>query len=86
MTAWSMTIGLSAHALSVERRGWAMEAALLLSAREWPREDRAVFRLDLAKKLVPARETLALFIAVTNAVDEPEEDFLLCNVLPCGIP
>jgi hypothetical protein len=72
-----MTIGLSAHVLSVERRGCAMEAALLRSALEWPREDRAVFRLDLAKKLVPVTETLALFIAVTNAVDEPEDDFRL---------
>lgn len=54
-----------------------MEAALLRSALEWPREDRAVFRLDLAKKLVPVTETLALFIAVTNAVDEPEDDFRL---------
>jgi hypothetical protein len=54
-----------------------MEAPLLLSALEWPREDRAAFCLDREKKLVPARETVALFIAVTNAVDEPEDDFLL---------
>lgn len=77
MTAWSMTIGLSTHVLSVERRGCAMEAPLLLSALEWPREDGAVFRLDLEKKLVPTRETLALFIPVTNAEDEPEDDFLV---------
>ena len=71
-----MAIGLSAHVLSVERRGWAIEAALLLPALECPREDRAVCRLDFVKKLVPATETVALFMAVTNAVDEPEDECL----------
>jgi hypothetical protein len=35
-----------------------------------------VFRLDFAKKLVPATETLALFMPVTNAVEEPEDECL----------
>lgn len=59
-----------------------MEAPLLLSARERPREERAVFRLDLERKLVPTRETLGLFIAVTNALDEPEDDFLWWDARP----
>jgi hypothetical protein len=53
-----------------------MEAPLLLSVLERPCDDCNVFRLDLDRKLVPAIETLALFIVVTKAVDEPEEDFL----------
>ena len=77
MTAWSCTSGFSAQVLSLERRACATEPTLLLSARDCPCEDRRVRRLDLATKLVPASETLALFIAVTKADDDAVDDVLV---------
>jgi hypothetical protein len=72
--AGSILIDRSRQVLSSDRRTPDMEALLLRSALDWPRDESNVVLRERVNMLTLARDKLVLFAAATKPKDELEEE------------